>query len=71
MIGAGDIERLARLLYESMMGRMEDEYKWPRCNPVTGARFTWENETDECKSDWRHVAQSMIASGWRPSSPLS
>lgn len=59
------IERVARFLYETMMGRMEDEYKWPRVNTLTGERFTWENETDDCKGDWRFVAQSIIESPHR------
>lgn len=53
------IERVARFLYETMMSRMEDEHKWPRVN-AHGARFTWENETDECKDNWRFVAQKLI-----------
>lgn len=54
------IDLLARFLYDAMMGRMETRYKWPRINPINGVRFTWDNENDDCREDWRHVASLVI-----------
>lgn len=57
------MDAVAKFLYEAMMTRMEEGYGWPRTDPTTGARFTWEGETEECKSDWRYLAAKIIERG--------
>lgn len=63
-MGQSRIEAAARAGYEHSMIVMDAFY------PDSKGKFTWENENEPCKNDWREKAKIMLEAAYPKQQPL-
>ena len=55
---SGKLEAMAEIAYEKMMD-MQD-VSWPRMDPTIGTTFTWSNENERVKNNWRETIRTVL-----------